>query len=311
MVQQGMTFQHKQPLKKRLWKARWFYLLMLPGILYFIIYKYVPMFGLVMAFQDYSPSLGFFASPWVGLKHFDQFFSYGQFEHLFSNTLIISLLCLVFSFPAPVILALFLNEIRHKGFKRVTQTLMYLPHFLSWVILGGILTDVLSPSTGIVNRILGLFGMEPVFFLGDAAIFPYTMIWTEIWKEMGFGAVIYLATLTGIDPTYYEAAVVDGATRWKQTVYITLPCLTPTIVLLSMLALGNVLNAGFDQVYNMYSISVYSTGDIIDTFIYRLGLEDFQFSPSAAVGLFKSAISTVLIILSYKLADITTGYRII
>ena len=153
--------------------------------------------------------------------------------------------------------------------------------------------------------------MEPVFFLGDAAIFPYTMIWTEIWKEMGFGAVIYLATLTGIDPTYYEAAVVDGATRWKQTVYITLPCLAPTIVLLSMLALGNVLNAGFDQVYNMYSISVYSTGDIIDTFIYRLGLEDFQFSPSAAVGLFKSAISTVLIILSYKLADITTGYRII
>ena len=132
MVQQGMTFQHKQPLKKRLWKARWFYLLMLPGILYFIIYKYVPMFGLVMAFQDYLPILGFFSSPWVGLKHFDQFFSYGQFEHLFSNTLILSLLCLVFSFPAPVILALFLNEIRHKGFKRVTQTLMYLPHFPQW-----------------------------------------------------------------------------------------------------------------------------------------------------------------------------------
>ena len=296
---------------KRLCRERALHLMLLPSIVLLFLFHYIPLGGIVIAFQDYSPVRGILRSDWVGLGNFTYIFSLPTFPRVLRNTLLIACGKVVLNILVPVTFALLLNEIRSAVFKRTIQTVAYLPHFLSWVILGGILTDVLSPSTGIVNRILGLFGMEPVFFLGDAAIFPYPMIWTEIWKEMGFGAVIYLATLTGIDPTYYEAAVVDGATRWKQTVYITLPCLAPTIVLLSMLALGNVLNAGFDQVYNMYSISVYSTGDIIDTFIYRLGLEDFQFSPSAAVGLFKSAISTVLIILSYKLADITTGYRII
>ena len=280
-------------------------------VIYGVIFYYLPLGGWVIAFQNYKPALGMFKSEFVGFQKFQQLFSDSSFLEVIRNTLAMGVINLVLTFVAAIVFAILLNEIRMKFAKKAVQTISYLPHFLSWVILGGILTDVLSPSTGIVNRILGLFGMEPVFFLGDAAIFPYTMIWTEIWKEMGFGAVIYLATPTGIDPTYYEAAVVDGATRWKQTVYITLPCLAPTIVLLSMLALGNVLNAGFDQVYNMYSISVYSTGDIIDTFIYRLGLEDFQFSPSGGVGLVESAISTVLIILSYKLADITTGYRII
>ena len=296
---------------KRLCRERALHLMLLPSIVLLFLFHYIPLGGIVIAFQDYSPVRGILRSDWVGLGNFTYIFSLPTFPRVLRNTLLIACGKVVLNILVPVTFALLLNEIRSAVFKRTIQTVAYLPHFLSWVILGGILTDVLSPSTGIVNRILGLFGMEPVFFLGDAAIFPYKMIRTEIWKEMGFGAVIYLATLTGIDPTYYEAAVVDGATRWKQTVYITLPCLAPTIVLLSMLALGNVLNAGFDQVYNMYSISVYSTGDIIDTFIYRLGLEDFQFSPSAAVGLFKSAISTVLIILSYKLADITTGYRII
>ena len=171
--------------------------------------------------------------------------------------------------------------------------------------------DILSPSHGIVNRFLGFFGIEPIFFLGDTKTFPWTMIITHVWKEMGWGAVIYIAALTAIDPTYYEAAVIDGATRWQQTKYITLPGIAPTIVLMATLAMGNVLNAGFDQVFNLYSISVYSTGDIIDTFVYRLGLENYQFSASTAVGLFKSVISTTLIVASYKIADWTTGYKII
>lgn len=296
---------------KRLRRERALHLMLLPSIVLLFLFHYIPLGGIVIAFQNFSPAKGLFGSRWVGLDNFKYIFALPTFTRVIRNTLFIACGKLALNIVVPVAFALLLNEIDHKGFKRTIQTVTYLPHFLSWVILGGVMTDVLSPSTGIINQALGFIGLEPIFFLGDAAIFPHTMIWTEIWKEMGFSAVIYLATLTGIDPTYYEAAVVDGAGRWKQTIYITLPGLMPTIVMLSTLALGNVLNAGFDQIYNMYSISVYSTGDIIDTFVYRLGLEDFQFSPSTAVGLFKSAVSTLLIVGSYKLADITTGYRII
>ena len=296
---------------RRLYRERTLHLMLLPSIVLLFLFNYIPLGGIVIAFQKYSPAKGILHSKWIGLENFEYIFALPTFPRVIRNTLFIACGKLILNIIVPVTFALLLNEIQNKAFKRTVQTITYLPHFLSWVILGGIMTDVLSPSTGIVNQLLGLLGIEPVFFLGDTSVFPHTMIWTDIWKEMGFGAVIYLATLTGIDPTYYEAAVVDGAGRWKQTIYITLPSLIPTIVLLTTLSLGNVLNAGFDQIYNMYSISVYSTGDIIDTFVYRLGLEDFQFSPSAAVGLFKSAISTALIVISYKLADVTTGYRII
>ena len=287
------------------------HLMLLPSVILLFIFSYVPMFGIVIAFQNYSPARGFGDSAWVGLKNFEYVFNLPSFSNVIYNTFFIAVIKMLLHLIVPVTFALLLNELRGPGFKKSVQTITYLPHFLSWVILGGIFVDILSPSNGVVNIIIKSLGGEPIFFLGDTKVFPWTIIVTDVWKEMGFNAVIYIAALTGIDPTLYEAAVVDGASRWKQTTKITLPCLVPTIILLATLSLGNVLNAGFDQVLNMYSISVYSTGDIIDTFVYRLGLKDFQFSAATAVGLFKSAISTVMIVFSYVTAYKTTGYRII
>lgn len=298
-------------LWKRLRKELPLHFMLLPSLILLFLFSYIPMLGIVIAFQDYSPATGFANAPFVGFDNFKYVFQLPSFGSVIRNTLFIAIFKIVLHLIVPIVFALFLNEIHCTPFKKVVQTIAYLPHFLSWVILGGILVDILSPSTGVVNQILAFFGVEPIFFLGEPEIFPYTVIFSDVWKEMGFNAVIYLAALTGIDPTYYEAAVVDGASRWKQTIYITLPCLIPTIILLATLSLGNVLNAGFDQVYNLYSISVYSTGDIIDTFVYRLGLKDFQFSPSTAVGLFKGVISTTMIVLSYTIAYKTTGYKII
>lgn len=209
----------------------------------------------------------------------------------------------------PVIFALLLNEVLNSGVKRTFQTLVYIPNFLSWVIMAGIMLDILS-SDGIINTFLGVFGIAPISFLGTPSIFPWTMIVSDIWKGFGFGTVVYLAALTSIDPGLYEAAVIDGAKRWKQTIYITLPLLMPTIVLMTVLSLGNVLNAGFDQIYNLYSPVVYQTGDIIDTYVYRLGIQQAQYSIGTAVGLFKSIISSVLVAVSYVLAYRVAGYRI-
>jgi putative aldouronate transport system permease protein len=209
--------------------------------------------------------------------------------------------------PAPVLFALLLNEIRSRRFMRLIQTLIYMPHFMSWIILGGILLDVLSPSQGIVNTLLGLLGVKPLFFLGDLFWFPLTMVASDVWKSFGFGTVIYLAALTGIDPNLYEAAVVDGAGRWKQTLHITLPGIMPIVSLMTVLSMGSILNAGFDQIFNLYSPLVYKSGDIIDTFVYRLGMKQAQYGPATAVGLFKSVVS--FISLSYRLAYLYGNYR--
>jgi putative aldouronate transport system permease protein len=200
--------------------------------------------------------------------------------------------------------------VRKEAFKRSFQTMVYLPHFLSWILLGGILIDVLSPSTGIVNKFLGLFGVEPIYFLGDRSWFPFVLVGTDTWKEFGYNTIVYLAAITGINPSLYEAAIMDGSNRWKQTLHITLPGMMPIIVLLSVLSLGNVLNAGFDQVFNLYSPQVYETGDILDTFVYRLGLVDAQYSVATAVGLFKSVVSLAFISISYLLAYRLANYRI-
>jgi putative aldouronate transport system permease protein len=209
----------------------------------------------------------------------------------------------------PVIFALLLNEINKVSVKRIFQTLVYLPYFLSWVILGGVLIDMLSLQ-GIVNKFIEFLGMEPIHFLGDPNIFPWAMIITDIWKGFGFGTVVYLAAITSIDPGLYESALVDGAGRWKQTLHITIPLLAPTIVLMSVLSLGNILNAGFDQIYNLYSPIVYSKGDIIDTYVYRLGIVQAQYSAGTAVGLFKAVISGILIGLSQFMASRFAGYRV-
>lgn len=284
------------------------HMMLIPGIVLVALFCYVPLYGLIIAFQKYNPAMGF-QSPWVGLENFRYLFSQPNFVRAIWNTFYIAVFKILGGIVVPVIFALLLNEMRSAVMKRFFQTLVYIPHFLSWVILAGVLIDLLA-TDGLINRILGMMGLEAINFLGDPDIFPWTMIVTEIWKSFGFGTVVYLAALTSIDPGLYEAAIMDGADRWKQTLYITLPMLMPTIVLMTILSIGNILNAGFDQIYNLYSPIVYSSGDIIDTYVYRLGVEQAQYSVGTAVGLFKSLVSGTLLCISYYLADKFAGYRV-
>ena len=290
---------------KRQWQ---YHLMLLPGVILIFIFAYIPLYGVIIAFEDYNPALGF-ASPWVGMKHFQYIFSQPAFLRTIWNTFFIAVMKLIGGIVVPVIFALLLNELVSNRLKRIFQTLIYIPNFLSWVIMAGVLMDILA-NNGIINQFLGFFGMDAVNFLGNASVFPWTMIVTDIWKGFGFGTVVYLAALTSIDPGLYESAILDGATRWRQIRYITLPLLMPTIILMLVLALGNVLNAGFDQIFNLYSPIVYQTGDIIDTYVYRLGIQQAQYSVGAAIGLFKSAVSAVLVLTSYILADKCAGYKI-
>jgi putative aldouronate transport system permease protein len=286
-----------------------YHVLLIPSVVLVFIFSYFPLYGLVIAFQRYNPGLGF-ASPWVGLDNFRFLFNQPNFVRTIWNTISIAFLKIVGGIAVPVVFSLLLNEVQSIGAKRLFQTIVYMPHFLSWVILAGVLLEILGRE-GIVNSALGLFGVGPISFLGDPSLFPWTMVISETWKGFGFGTVIYLAALTSIDPGLYESAVVDGATRWKQTLYITIPMLMSTIVLMTILSLGNVLNAGFDQIYNLYSPSVYATGDIIDTYVYRLGIEQAQYSIATAVGMFKSVVSGLLITTSYYLAYRIAGYRVL
>jgi putative aldouronate transport system permease protein len=304
-----MTVKMKKRTTAHLLAMQWPYLAMLaPCIVVVFIFSYVPLYGLVIAFQRYTVARGF-ASPWVGLENFRQVFNQANFVRTIWNTIYIAVFKIIGGIIVPVTFALLLNEVKSTKFKRLFQTLIYLPHFLSWVIMAGLFIDILSLN-GMVNKLLGFVHIEPVKFLASPSVFPWTMIVTDIWKSFGFGTVIYLAALTAIDPELYESAVVDGANRWKQTVFITLPMLVPTIVLMSVLSLGSILNAGFDQIYNLYSPAVYSSGDIIDTYVFRLGIKQAQYSLGTAVGLFKSVVSAFLIGLSQFLADKLAGYRV-
>ncbi|MEF3307020.1 ABC transporter permease [Paenibacillus sp. GYB003] len=286
------------------------HLMILPAAVIVFIYHYIPMFGLVMAFQKYIPVKGIFGSEWVGLRNFAYVFSLPSTLEVFWNTIFIAVMKIVAGLVVPIVTALLLNELRKVAFKRTVQTLIYLPHFLSWTILAGILIDILSPGQGIVNKVLGAVGIGPIFFLGDNAWFPYTIVISNEWKEFGFSTIVYLAALAGVDPALYESAVIDGAGRWRQTWHITLPGIRPVIILLMTLSLGQVLNAGFEQIFNLYSPYVYESGDIIDTMVYRMGLENAQYSIATAVGLLKSVVSLVLISVSYLLAYRLANYRI-
>ncbi|WP_238192197.1 sugar ABC transporter permease [Paenibacillus sp. L3-i20] len=284
--------------------------MVLPAVISVFIFSYIPMGGIVMAFQDYTAALGITGSPFVGLKHFRYMFENDYFLKITLNTVIFACSKIVLNLFIPFIFALLLNEVRNMAYKRSIQTLVYLPHFLSWVTLGGILIDLLA-QTGIINQLLtALFGTKPIFFLGDGTWFRLTIIFSDVWKEFGFNTILFLAALAGINPALYEAAEVDGASRIKQTLHITIPSLTPILIVIATLALGNVLNANFDQVFNLYSPMVYQQGDIIDTFVYREAMLSGQFSFATAVSLFKSLISLVLIIVSYRLASKYAGYRI-
>ena len=266
--------------------------------------------GFSVAFKDYKPGFGIIDSPWVGLKHFQKIFSTADTIRALRNTLIIAVMKIIANLIIPVVFALLLNEVRIKWFKRFTQTITYLPYFLSWIILAGILTNILKTDGGLVNRFIEALGFEPIFFLGSNDTFRGTLVVTDVWKNFGYNTIVYLAALTGIDPTLYEAAAIDGAGRWKQTIHVTLPGISMFIVLMTILSVGNVLNAGFDQVFNLYNVSVYETGDIIDTLVYRLGIQQQQYSFSTAVGLFKSVVSLILIAGSNYCADKFAGYRV-
>ena len=299
--------------QKNKWKMkrnRVLYLMLVPTTIFLIIFKYYPLYGLAIAFQDYYPGNGFFGSPWVGFKWFKQLASMPDSGQILFNTMFIAIMKIALTNVASIVFALLLNEVTKTKFKRTTQTLVYLPHFLSWVVVGGVFIDLLS-GNGLINLFVKqVLQVEAIPFLSSSKLFPFTLIATAVWKGFGWGAIIYLASLSGIDPQLYEAAIVDGANRWRQTIHITLPGIMATVVLVVTLALGRVLNAGFEQVLVLYSPVVYSTGDIIDTFVYRVGLEQFQFSLSTAVGMFKSVVAMTLISISYFLAYKFTDYRI-
>lgn len=295
-------------------KSEWpLHLMLLPAIILLIIFAYLPMVGIVMAFQDFVPSggiKGFFTSEWVGLDNFKYVFGMKDFTQVLNNTLVIAIMKIIAGIIVPLILALLLNEVKNRHFKKATQTIIYVPYFLSWVVLGGILVDILSPTNGIVNTILNFFGRDSIYFLGSLSTIRGTLVVSEVWKGCGYNMVIFLAALTGIDQGLYEAARVDGAGYFKQMLHITLPSILPQIILVTVLGMGNILNAGFDQVFNLYSPIVYEKADIIDTFVFRLGMLNLQYSVSTAVGLFKSVISFLLITVSFTLAKKFANYQI-
>ena len=286
-----------------------YWIMVIPALIWLITINIVPMFGIVMAFQDFNPGKGIWKSEFVGLENFEYMFQLKDVSQIFINTVVIAVGKLLLNVIVPVVFALLLNEIKNMFFKRTIQTIVYLPHFISWVVMGGILLDVFG-LYGPVNGVLNKFGFASVAFFRNSGMFRQLAIGTDVWKEFGFNAVVYLAALTGISPSLYEAAAIDGAGRWKRMIHITLPGLKPVIVLMTILALGKILNAGFDQIYNIYNQAVYSTGDIIDTWVYRVGLNDMQFSLATAVGLLKSVVGFGLISISYWIAYKKANYTI-
>ncbi len=297
---------------KKAWRRQLpLHFMILPGLVLILVYNYIPMAGITIAFQNFIPAKGIFGSQdWCGLDNFKYVFLLPGTMTVLWNTVYISFMKIIAGLLTPILIALLLNEIRKNSFKRGVQTLIYLPNFLSWVIFAGIIIDILSPSDGIVNKAINLFGIEPIYFLGDEKWFPFTMVITDVWKNFGFNTIVFLAALTAIDPTLYEACYMDGAGKWKQTFYVTLPGMASIIVLIAALNIGQILNAGFDQIFNLYSPQVYSTGDIIDTLVYRLGMINAQYGVATAVGLFKSTVSFGLISLSYYFAYRFANYRI-
>ncbi|MFH1512274.1 MAG: ABC transporter permease subunit [Bacillota bacterium] len=290
-----LTYAGRLTVWRRLVRDRWLYVLVLPGVLYYFVFKLMPMFGIIIAFQKYNPYLGFLNSPWVGFKNFADFFANPDFARLLANTLWISLLSIVFYFPAPIILSLLLNEIRRSSYKRTIQTLVYIPHFLSWVIVYSIFYMMMTTDGGIVNLLIEKFGGEKIAFLSDKAWFRPMVIIQAVWKETGWGTIIFLAALAGVDIEQYEAAVVDGAGRLRQLWHITLPSIKSTIIILLILRMGSVLNTGFEQIYLLSNSINRQVSQVFDTYVYEIGITRGSFSFATAVNLFKSIIGILLV----------------
>ncbi len=281
---------------RRMWENRWFYLMILPGFLTVLIFHYFPIYGIQVAFRKFSMRKGISGSPWMGFYYFERFFKNPNFALIIGNTLKISVLKLVIGEIAQITLALLFNEIVNKRYQKVVQTVSYLPHFVSWIVVAAIMQDLLSPTRGAINMIINWFGGESIYFLGDKNYFVGTLIVSSIWKNVGWGTVVYIAAISSIDQEQYESAHMDGASRFQVARYITLPSIAGTIVVMLTLALGGLLSAGFDQVFNLYSPSVYPVADIIDTYVYRLAFIDTDYSYSAAIGLFKNVIGSIMVL---------------
>jgi len=301
-VGEGRTFSH---ILRRMWFDRYYYLLILPGLLFFIVYHYVPMWGIVIAFKDFRLFRGISESPWVGFEHFRFFFESPYFPRLMRNTLVISGLNLILVFPAPILLALLLNEVRHHKYKRLIQTVSYLPHFISWVVTGGLLLYMFSVNVGIINLTLTRWGLQPLRVLGSREAFLPLMAGSAIWKEVGWGAIIYLAAIAGISPELYEAATMDGANRFQRVLYVTLPSIVPVVVTMLILRVGAILNVNFLQMLILMGndASLYEVGDVIDTWVYRAAFFQSQMSLATAVGLFKGVIGLILVWLANSFAN--------
>lgn len=286
----------------RLMRNRWLYMMVLPGLLYFLVFKYWPMYGIFIAFQDFQPFLGFWDSPFVGFKHFERLFSDSNFMLLFRNTLILATYNILFFFPLPIIIALMLNELRQEFTKRIVQTLVYIPHFMSWVVVVGIAYMFLTTEGGIMNELLVRFGGEKINFLVSNEWFR-TIITAEVmWKETGWGTIIFLAALSGVDPQLYEAARMDGANRVRQLWHITLPAIRSTIIILLILRLGHFLDTGFEQIFLMLNAMNREVGEVFDTYVYSVGISQGQYSFSTAVGVFKSIVGLILVVVANRLA---------
>ncbi|GBG09543.1 protein lplB [Paenibacillus agaridevorans] len=285
------------------------HLMLIPGILVTLVYSYGPMFGIIMAFQKFEPAMGFFKSKWVGWKNFEYIFRLPDFQQVIWNTFFISVMKICLGLAVPLILALLLNELIRGWFARFVQTTIFMPFFLSWAVLGGIMIELFSIK-GPINSVVSAFGFEPIMFMAEKNWFVAIVVASDVWKGMGYNMIIFLAAIMGINANLYEAAEVDGAGKWRQMLHVTLPGMMPIIVLLCTLSLGSVLSAGFDQILVLYNPIVYETGDVIDTFVYRLGLFEQQYAPAAAIGLFKAGISVVLVSISYYLAYRLSNYRI-
>ena len=289
-------------LTKYLWKHKYMYLMLVPAIVYYVIFCYVPMYGASIAFKDFNPMQGIMKSPWVGFDVFEQLFGMSKFYSVFWNTIRISLIRLIFGFPFPIIVALMLNELRWNRVKRVIQTAIYIPNGSAGVGGGGRRTSLLARASGIVNGIIKMLGFQPIGFLTDERYFVPTMVVSMIWKTFGWNTIIYLAAMTGIDPQLYEAATVDGANRWQRLLHITLPCIRSTIIVVLITRIGSLMQAGFEQIFVLYHPGVYGTADIIDTYVYRMGLQEGKFELASAVGLFKSVVNFILVVIANKTA---------
>lgn len=299
--------QHKQTFTQGLKSSRALYILLLPSLIIFLLFTYYPMYGVIIAFKDFSPAQGIWGSPWVGLKNFIQYFNSYQFWPTIRNTIVISLYTILVTFPLPIFLALMCNQIRAKRFKKFFQVSTYLPHFISTVVMCGVIILFLSPSTGIIAKLAELFGFTLPNLMGSASAFPSIYVWTEAWQHVGWDSILYIATLSAIDPTLYEAATMDGASKWKRMLHIDVPALLPTATIMFILRMGSVMSVGFEKIYLLQNSLNSSTSEIISTYVYKMGLVSNQYSLSSAIGLFNNVINLLLLLLvnyiSKKLND--------